>query len=135
MEVALKYVPLGTDCPAMELKVTLPEKTQKKCVRKLVDVMEKAYRKKHGAFDEACCVSRNGVRLEGDLVVRDAVKAGDELVIRAAKVGRATAVAVREREESGQEKALAVTSVTQKDVVPASAGRHKRRRLVRMNVL
>ena len=109
MEVTLKYVPWSG--PAMELRLTLPEKSQEKPLANLLAVVSKAYAKRHGAVEADCAVYREGARLDLARPVGDALAAGDTVIIRPPRPAPAAAAPV------------------------VAARARPRRRLVRVNVV
>lgn len=117
MELVLKYVPPGADAPPMELRLTLPERRLTLPVRSLAAVVEKTYKKRHGAALGADVhVYRRGARVDGAALIVDALETGDALVLRAPKAKEARAVVVAGKEN-------------------ASPPPAKRRRLVRIMVI
>jgi hypothetical protein len=115
MEVVLKYV--GE--PPMELKMTLPEKTQKKKLGHLLKIVEKTYKARHGVpFDDGVQLYRGGTKLDGDGIVGEVLTHGAELVLRSRKILTEHPTA-----------ALAVPG--KENLAPPK----RRRRLVRMNVI
>ena len=134
MEVVLKYVPRDAGRPAMELKVTLPEKAQRRPLRSLRSVVEKAYAKRHGGVpldDAVGLYTRAGERLDEAAAVGDAVAAGGAVVLRAARGKRAPAPSVAA--VGAEEKAPSVAAAVGKE--NAAVVERKRKRLVRMNVI
>ena len=133
MEVVLKYVPRDAGRPAMELKVTLPEKAQRRPLRSLRSVVEKAYAKRHGGVpldDAVGLYTRAGERLDEAAAVGDAVAAGGAVVLRAARGKRAPTPSIAAVGE--EDKAPSVAAVGKEN---AAVVERKRKRLVRMNVI
>ena len=119
MDVVLKYVPRDAALPPMELRITLPEKTQKRTLENLLKVVAKTYESRHDTpFDDGVQFYHNNTKLDGDAVVGEVLTSGAELILRSRTAAPAAAVAVAAPAALGKENAP-----------------RKARRLVRVNVI
>ncbi|KAH8073500.1 hypothetical protein JL721_2801 [Aureococcus anophagefferens] len=81
MDVVLKYVPRDAALPPMELRITLPEKTQKRTLENLLKVVAKTYKSRHDTpFDDGVQFYHNNTKLDGDAVVGEVLTSGVELL-------------------------------------------------------
>ena len=107
---------------APQVRITLPEKTQKRTLENLRKVVAKTYKSRHDTpFDDGVQFYHNNTKLDGDAVVGEVLTSGAELVLRSRKAAPAAALAV------AAPPALAALG---KENAPRKA-----RRLVRVNVI
>ena len=132
MEVVLKYVPRDAGRAAMELKVTLPEKAQRRPLRSLKSVVEKAYAKRHGGvpLDDAVGLYTRAGRLDESASVAEALgPAGGEVVVRAPRK------APRREPEPAAQPAPAPAPPLRGALRGVEPNRPAKKRLVRVNII
>jgi hypothetical protein len=119
----------------MELRITLPEKTQKRTLENLLKVVAKTYKSRHDTpFDDGVQFYHSNTKLDGDAVVGEVLTSGAELVLRSRTAAPAAALAVAAVAAPAAAPAAAVAVAA-----PAALGKEnaprKARRLVRVNVI